>query len=108
MKIEAVVRNSVLHEIQDSLAEIGIPTFSAYQVQITGIHRGHSGLRNKTSDFVPKTKIEVLCADKDEEKIVNTIQNSEITGQKGDGFVFTYNFDKIIKIKDKQTGEDAL
>ncbi len=76
IKIEAVVRNSVLHEIQDALAEIGIPTFSAYLVQITGIHRGHEGLRNKTSDFIPKTKIEILCTDKNEEKIVNTIQKA--------------------------------
>ncbi len=107
-KIEAIVRNSVLHEIQDELAEIGIPTFSAYQVQITGINRVHEGLKNKTSDFIPKTKIEILCADKDEEKIINTIQNAASTGQKGDGVVFTFNVDKIIKIKDKQTGEDAL
>jgi len=108
MKIEAVVRNSVLHEIQDELAEIGIPTFSAYQVQITGIHKVHEGLRNKTSDLIPKTKIEILCADKDEEKILNTIQKAASTGEKGDGVVFTYNVNKIIKIKDKQTDEDAL
>jgi len=107
-KIEAIVRNSVLHEIQDKLAEIGIPTFSAYQVQITGIHRVHEGLKNKTSDFIPKTKIEILCADKNEEKIIDTIQNAASTGQKGDGVVFTFNVDKIIKIKDKQTGENAL
>jgi len=107
-KIEAIVRNSVLHEIQDKLAEIGIPTFSAYQVQITGIHRAHEGLKNKTSDFIPKTKIEILCADKDEEKIIDTIQNAASTGQKGDGVVFTFNVDKILKIKDKQTGENAI
>ena len=108
IKIEAIVRNSVLHEIQDELSEIGIPTFSAYQVQITGIHRAHEGLKNKTSDFIPKTKIEILCADKDEVNIVNTIQKAASTGQKGDGVVFTYNVNKIIKIKDKQTNEDAL
>jgi len=108
IKIEAIVRNSVLHEIQDALAEIKIPTFSAYQVQITGIHKGHDGWRNKTSDFIPKTKIEILCADKDEEKILNTIQKAANTGEKGDGVVFTYNLNKIIKIRDKQTGEDAI
>ena len=108
IKIEAIVRNSVLHEIQDALAEIEIPTFSAYQVQITGIHRGHEGWRNKSSDFIPKTKIEILCADKDEEKIIDTVQKAASTGQKGDGVVFTYNINKILKIKDKQTGEDAI
>ena len=108
IKIEAIVRNSVLHEIQDALAEIGIPTFSSYQVQITGIHRGHKGLRNKTTDFIPKTKIEILCADETEEKIVNIIQKTASTGEKGDGVVFTYNIKKLVKIKNAQTGVDAL
>ncbi len=108
IKIEAIIRNSVLHEIQDTLAEIGIPTFSAYQVQITGIHRGHEGWRNKTSDFIPKTKIEIFCVEKDEEQIINTIQKAANTGEKGDGVVFTYNINKIIKIKDGQTGVDAI
>jgi len=108
IKIEAIVRNSVLHEIQDTLAEIGIPTFSAYQVQITGIHRAHEGWRNKTSDFIPKTKIEIFCADKDEEQIINTIQKAANTGEKGDGVVFTFNINKIIKIKDGQTSVDAI
>ncbi len=108
IKIEAVVRNSVLHEIQDELAKIGIPTFSTYQVQITGIYKAHEGLKNKTSDFIPKTKIEILCADEKEEKIIDTIQKSANTGEKGDGIIFTYNISKLVKIKNAQTGADAL
>jgi len=108
IKIEAIVRNSVLHEIQDKLSEIGIPTFSAYQVQITGIHKVHEGWRNKTSDFIPKTKIEILCTDENKEKIVNTIQKSANTGEKGDGVIFAYNINTLVKIKNAQTGTDAI
>ena len=108
IKIEAIVRNSVLHEIQDNLSKMGIPTFSSYQVQITGIHKVHEGLKNKTSDFIPKTKIEILCSDDSEEKIVNTIQQSASTGEKGDGIIFSYKLDKLVKIKNAQTGTDAL
>ncbi len=108
IKIEAIIRSSALHEIQDALAEVGIPTFSAYQVQITGIHKAHDGWRNKTSDFIPKTKIEILCADETEQKIIDTIQKTASTGEKGDGVIFTYNVDKIIKIKSGQTGAEAL
>ena len=108
IKIEAIVRTSVLHEIQKALSQVGIPTFSTYQVQITGIHRGHKGLKNKTSDFIPKTKIEILCTDEDEEKIINTIQKTASSGKKGDGVVFAYNIDKIVKIRNGKTGADAL
>jgi nitrogen regulatory protein PII len=108
IKIEAILRNSVLHQVQDALATIGIATFSSYQIQITGIHKVHEGWRNKTSDFIPKSKIEILCMDQDEEKIVNTIQKAATTGEKGDGVVFTYNINQLVKIKSGETGKDAL
>ena len=108
IKIEAIVRSSVLHQVQDALAKVGIPTFSSYQVQITGIHKGHSGWRNKTSDFVPKSKLEILCTEEDEDKIVNAIQKNASTGEKGDGVVFTYGIDKLVKIKSGETGNAAL
>ncbi len=108
IKIEAIIRSSVLHELQDALAKDGIPTFSSYQVQITGIHKAHEGVKNKTSDFIPKAKIEILCTDENEEKIVKTIQKTASTGEKGDGVVFTYSIDKLVKIKDGKTGADAV
>jgi len=108
IKIEAIIRSSAFHEVQNALGEIGIPTFSVYQVQITGIHKGHKGLRNKTSDFIPKLKIEILCSDKDEEKIIETIKKTASTGEKGDGIVFSYNVGKLVKIKDGKTDLDAI
>ena len=53
LKIEAIIRNSAVSDIQVALAKNGIPTFSIYQVQITGVHKAHKGWRNKMSDFVP-------------------------------------------------------
>ena len=47
IKIEAIIRSSSFYEIQKALIEIGILTFSAYQVQITGIHQAHSGWKNQ-------------------------------------------------------------
>ncbi|HUT06609.1 MAG TPA: P-II family nitrogen regulator [Nitrosopumilaceae archaeon] len=108
IKIEAIVRSSVLHEVQDALATVGIPTFSSYQVQITGIHKGHDGWRNKTSDFIPKSKIEILCSEEDEGKIVDAIQKTATTGEKGDGVVLSYTIDKLVKIRNGETGNDAL
>lgn len=107
-KIEAIVRNSTFYDVQHALAEIGITTYSAYQVQITGIYREHKGLKTNTSNYIPKSKIEVLCADKDVDKIVNLIRTSASTGQKGDGIVFSYKIDKLVKIRDGETDASAL
>jgi len=108
IKIEAIVRSSSFYDIQNALTEIGIPTFSAYQVQITGIHKSHEGWRNKTSDMLPKAKIELLCADEDEEKIVDTIQKTASSGERGDGIVYSYPVGKLVKIRNGKTGTFAL
>ena len=65
-------------------------------------------VRNKTSDFIPKSKLEILCAEEDEDKIVSAIQKNANTGEKGDGVVFTYGIDKLVKIKSGETGNAAL
>ncbi len=107
-KIEAIVRNSTFYDVQGALAKIGITTYSAYQVQITGIHLEHKGLKTNTSNYIPKSKIEIICSDKDVENVVKIIQSSASTGENGDGIVFYYKIDKLVKIRDGETDVSAL
>lgn len=111
LKIEAIVRNSKLHEIKDALRNIGIQSFSSYEVKIGGIHPGHISWRaheRKASDLIPKSKIEIICQRKDEEKIMETLAKAAHTGETGDGIVFVYSINKLLKIKDNATNQDAL
>lgn len=111
VKIEAVVRNSRLHLVKEALKEKGIQSFSSYEIKIGGIVPGHASWRSpnrKASDFIPKSKIEVICTTIDQEKIISTILEAAHTGETGDGIVFVYQIDKLIKIKDHSTAENAL
>ena len=108
LKIEAIIRSSVLQDIQAILAKNGIPTFSVYQVQITGVHKAHKSLRNKTSDFIPKSKLEILCPDNIGDEIVKIIQDTARTGEKGDGIVYVYKINKLVKIRNGDIDEKAL
>ena len=108
IKIEAIIRSSKFPDLQKSLAKINVPTFSTYQVHITGVHRVHEGWRNKTSDLIPKVKVEILCSEEHEEKIINTIQQTSTTGEKGDGIIFSYNIEKLVKIRNGNQGIEAL
>jgi nitrogen regulatory protein P-II 1 len=108
LKIEAIVRNSALPDIQKILTEQGIPTFSIYQVQMTGIHKAHHGWRNRMSDFIPKSKIEILCSDNVGDEIIKIIQDIAKTGEKGDGIVYSYMINKIVKIRNGDIDEKAL
>ena len=49
-----------------------------------------------------------MCNDGEHEKIVDAILESAKTGDKGDGIVFVYQVDKLVKIKTGETGESAL
>ena len=108
LKIEAIIRSSKIYDVQAALADIGIPTFSSYEVKISGIHKGHATLRNKASDFIPKSKIEILCADRDQDKIIKTVLDAAKTGEQGDGIIFVYQVANLVKIRDSQIGESAL
>ena len=98
----------MLQDIQETLAKKGIPTFSVYQVQITGLHKAHEGLRNKMSDFIPKLKLEILCPDNAGDSIIKIIQETARTGEKGDGITYSYKIDNLVKIRNGDTDEKAL
>ena len=108
LKVEAIIRSSMLQDIQETLAKKGIPTFSVYQVQITGLHKAHEGLRNKMSDFIPKLKLEILCPDNAGDSIIKIIQETARTGEKGDGIAYSYKIDNLVKIRNGDTDEKAL
>ena len=98
----------MLQDIQGLLAKMGFPTFSIYPVQMTGMHKAHKGWRNKMSDFIPKSKLEILCPDNTGDEIVKIIQEAARTGEKGDGIVYLYKIDKLVKIKNGDMDEKAL
>lgn len=75
-----------------------ISIFSAYQIQITEINYIQKGLRSDFSNSIPKSMIELLCADKDTKKIICNIQKTANTGQKDEGVVLSYKIDKFGKI----------
>ena len=112
IKIEAVVRSTKFHEVQHALNDAGIPTFSAYDIKLTGLHKGHSiGGRPGTfrsSDLIAKTNITVMCAENEESKIIQAITDAARTGEKGDGLISVYPIHSLIKIRDGKTGEAAI
>jgi len=113
IKIEAVVRSTKFHEVQHALHDIGIPTFSAFDVKLTGLHRGHktSGGRPGTfrsSDLIAKTNITVICAEDQESKIIQTITDAARTGDRGDGLISVYPIQSLLKIRNGKTGEAAV
>jgi nitrogen regulatory protein P-II 1 len=59
-------------------------------------------------DFLPKIKLEVVVPDKLADKVVDTIMNAAKTGQVGDGKIFVYDVEDVIRVRTGESGEEAL
>ena len=110
-KIEAVIRHFKLEDVKNALTELGVHGMTVSEVRGFGRQKGHTEMYRGTEyavDFVPKQKIEIVCADGQLQKVLDTILKTAQTGQIGDGKIFVSTLDEAIRIRTGETGEDAL
>ncbi|MDL1893106.1 P-II family nitrogen regulator [Sphingobacteriales bacterium CHB3] len=110
-KVEAIIRPFRIDDVREALAEIGVKGMTLTEVKGYGRQKGHTELYRGSEyqiDFLPKIKIEVIVADGMADKVVDTIMNAARTGQVGDGKIFVYPVDDVIRVRTGESGEDAL
>ena len=59
-------------------------------------------------DFLPKLKIEVVVLDEDVSRILHAIANGARTGEMGDGKIFVFPVDNVVRIRTGEDGDDAV
>jgi len=110
-KIEAIVKPFKLDEVKDALNEIGIQGMTVTEVKGFGRQKGHTELYRGAEyviDFIPKIKIEIVTSDVLAGKVVATIEKVAKTGKIGDGKIFVYAIEDIIRIRTGERGEAAV
>ncbi|MCW8806122.1 MAG: P-II family nitrogen regulator [Ignavibacteriaceae bacterium] len=110
-KVEAIIRPFKLEEVKEALVEEGIRGLTISEVRGYGRQKGHTETYRGSEyriEFVPKIKIEVVVEDSKVEKIVDAILNTGKTGQVGDGKIFIYNVEDVVRIRTGESGKDAL
>lgn len=110
-KIEAIIRPHKLDEVREALQEIGFRGLTVIEVKGYGRQGGHSEIyrgSEYTINFLPKVKIEIVCADKDLDKAIDIILKHAKTGEVGDGKIFVSAVEEVIRVRTEETGEDAV
>lgn len=110
-KIEAIIRPFKLEEVKEALVEIGIRGLTISEVRGYGRQKGHTETYRGSEyriEFVPKIKIEVVVEDSKAEKIIDAIMKIAKTGHVGDGKIFIYNVEDVVRIRTGESGKDAL
>ncbi len=110
-KIEAILREEKLNDVKDALRKIGIVGMNVTEVRGHG-RQGGIVLNGRTGtyqiDMLPRVQINIVLSDHNVEKTIETIQQAARTGNKGDGIIFVYPVEDVIRIRTGERGHDAL
>ena len=110
-KIDAIIKPFKLDDVREALAEVGITGMTVTEVKGFGRQKGHTELYRGAEymvDFLPKVKIEAAIRSEMLEQVIEAIERSANTGKIGDGKVFVFELEQVIRIRTGETGAEAL
>ena len=110
-KIEAIIREEKLGAVQEALRDIGIVGMNVVEVQGRG-RQGGISLTGRTGtyqvDMLPRVQVNIVLSDHNVEKTVETIRQAAQSGNIGDGLIFIYPVEEVIRIRTGERGRTAL
>ena len=111
-KIEAIIKPFKLEEVKERLTAIGVRGLTVTEVKGFGRQKGHTELYRGAEyvvDFLPKVKLEILVPDDEfATQVVETIQEAATTGRIGDGKIFVYPIEEVVRIRTGERGAAAV
>lgn len=110
-KIEAIIREESLQDVKDALREVGIVGLNVFEVHGHGRQGGIELMWRGTAyqmDLLPKIQINIVLSDHNVEQTVDAIIRAARSGKEGDGIIFIYPVDDVIRIRTGQRGTEAL
>jgi nitrogen regulatory protein P-II 1 len=109
--VEAIVKPFKLDEVKDALTKAGIQGMTVEEVKGFGRQKGHTELYRGAEysvDFLPKVKLQVLVTDDKVATVVDAITAAAKTGKIGDGKIFVYPVEEVVRIRTGEKGADAI
>ena len=110
-QITAVIKPFKLEEVREALAECGVTGLTVTEVKGFGRQKGHTELYRGAEyvvDFLPKVKIEAAVSDELVERVIEAVEAGARTGKIGDGKIFVYDLEQVVRIRTGETGGEAL
>ena len=110
-KIEAIIRPAKVGDVCDALNKLGHPGIMITEIEGHGKQKGiEQEFHGKTykTELLSKAKLEVVVNDRDLDKTIKAIREAAFTGKVGDGKLFVYPIDNVIRIRTDERGEMAV
>jgi nitrogen regulatory protein P-II 1 len=110
-KIEAIIREEKLNDVKEALRKIGIVGMNVVEVRGHG-RQGGIVLAGRTGtyqvDMLPRVQFNIVLSDHNVEKTVATICQAAQSGREGDGMIFVYPVEEVVRIRTGERGRAAL
>ena len=109
--VTAIIKPFKLDEVREALSGIGIQGITVTEVKGFGRQKGHTELYRGAEyvvDFLPKVKIEAAIKTDMLERVLEAIEKAASTGKIGDGKIFVFDLEKVVRIRTGETDAAAL
>ena len=110
-KVDIICKQSKFEDLKEALNDIGVSGITVTQVLGCGTQKGTAEYyRGVPVEFtlLPKIKVEVIVSAVPVAKVVSAAKEALYTGHIGDGKIFVYDVEEVIKVRTGETGFDAL
>ena len=109
--VAAIIKPFKLDEVREALSAIGVQGITVTEVKGFGRQKGHTELYRGAEyvvDFLPKVKVEAAIKTEMLDRVIEAIEKSANTGKIGDGKIFVFELEQVVRIRTGETGADAL
>jgi nitrogen regulatory protein P-II 1 len=110
-KIEAIIREDKVNDVKDALGKIGIVGLNMFEIRGHGRQGGIQLLGRAGTyqvNMLTKIQINIVLSDRNLEETIQTILNAAYTGEPGDGLLFVYPVEEVIRVRTRERGQDAV
>ncbi|WP_028537186.1 P-II family nitrogen regulator [Paludibacterium yongneupense] len=109
--VTAIIKPFKLDEVREALSAIGVQGITVTEVKGFGRQKGHTELYRGAEyvvDFLPKVKLEIAIDTALLDQVVEAIEKTARTGKIGDGKIFVFELEQVVRIRTGETGTDAV
>ncbi len=109
--ITAIIKPFKLDEVRGAISDIGVRGLTVTEVRGFGRQRGHTEIYRGAEyvvEFVPKTKIEIAVDDGLVDMVIEAVLRSAKTGKVGDGKIFVFDLEQVVRIRTGERDSSAI
>jgi nitrogen regulatory protein P-II 2 len=109
--VTAIIKPFKIDQVRNALSVIGVQGLTVTEVKGFGRQKGHTELYRSAEyvvDFLPKVKIEAAINNDLLDRVIEALGKAANTGKIGDGKIFVFDLEQVVRIRTGETGAQAL